>query len=320
MIQWRQLFDSLNIEWKDRGKNCSRGHVNISCIFCKDDPSQHLTISEETGQYYCYRNSGHGGKSTPWLLLHLGVESYQIDQIISDFSDERKTAAPIEKRVEYIEWDKFEAASDYQICLDYLELRGFDNPEAICKRYDLRFTKYGTHSWRLLFPLTAVGKKTGFTGRALRSSQSPRYLTNDPFSCSLFQPNPKSTHCLFLCEGSFDALVVAEADPFFSSKAMLGISLPIERRMCLAELAKLSTEIFYCPDADQSRASTYRLIEELEGTPAIRNVRLAILPEGSKDLAQFYESDKEGMKQWLKKLRTFQRGKDLFSRHMQSSS
>lgn len=316
MIRWRQLFDHLGIEWKDRGSNCSRGHVNIPCPQCgRNDPSYHLTISEETGEYYCYRSPHHSGRSLPWLLICLQVTPSEIDGLISEFSDDQYVArsAPRQKRVD---WAKFESAADSQICLDYLASRGFDNPRSICLQYDLRFTKYGDNAWRLLFPLTTLTDTVGLTGRALRSHQKPRYLTNDPYGSSIYQPR-MSGRILLLCEGPFDALAAAVAgtDVSIATTAILGTSLPVERRMHLAKLAREAIRVIYVPDGDQSRADTYRLVEELEGTPGIDKVAVLSLP-GFKDIAEFYQQNRMGAVEWISRIGSSQHGKDLSSKLM----
>jgi hypothetical protein len=324
MIRWRQLFDSLRIEWKDRGSNCSRGHVNISCPQCgRNDPSFHLSINEEDGAYYCYRQPGHhSGRSLPWLLICLQVEPHEIDHIIAEFSDDRQVArsAPTQKSVD---WRKFESATEVQICLDYLEGRGFANPKMTCLAYDLRFTRFGNNAWRLLFPLTTANSATGVTGRALREHQSPRYLTNDPFGCSIYLPRASSARMLLVCEGPFDALAAAavavdEALPVMPA-AILGTSLPIERRMHLARLAKQVEKIIYVPDQDQSRADTYRLIESLEGTPGIDQVAVYELPSDYKDIAKFYETDKTGVRKWMRNVTSSLNGNSQPSKSMHSN-
>ena len=310
MIAWRSLFDSLRVPWKDRGSNCSRGHINIRCPWCGlADPSQHLTINEESGAYYCLRTPGktHSGRSLPWLLLGLDVDSRQIDGLIEEHSDRRRqppqlVAAP--SRI--LDWHKFEIGSGRDEVTEYLSSRGFDGPREVAARFGLRFTQYGRFSWRVLLPLTCPkdrGEVLAFTGRALRGQQ-PRYLTNDPMEGSLYVPPRargstvivallgtalpaekklhlaevcKSAPSMILCEGPFDALTLAWGIP---------------------NLSLVPGRVLYVPDADQSVSDTYRLIEELEGIPGMPRVVRFELPRGYGDIGAMAGS-RGVMERWL---------------------
>lgn len=329
MIRWRELFDHIRIEWRDRGANCARGRVNCQCPWCgKNDPSFHLTISEETGGYYCLRAPlTHRGKSLPYLLICLGIPGYEIDGLMSAYTD-NTIEVKAKPRQEAVDWRKFDPACDVDMCLDYLGSRGFADPAEVCREYDLRFTRYGRYSWRLLFPLMTNGNISGLTGRALRSSQDPRYLTNDPFGCSIFLPMAFPNACLVLIEGPMDALAAAVAakphafaitNPRITPAAILGLSLPVERRLYLATLAKGASSVIYVPDDDQAHSDTYRLIDELQGTPGFGFIKLARSPAGTKDLAKFYQDDQEGLQKWLKKNASSQNGTARHSNPMRQT-
>ena len=303
MINWRSLLDAIHVPWKDRGANCSRRHVNCKCPWCGSaDPSYHLSISEENNAYYCYRAPlVHSGRSTPWLLLGLGVASSEIDRLISDFSDRRAPQALVAVPSQPVQWDRFEPAAEHPAAVDYLASRGYSDPEEVCRRHDLRFTRTGRHAWRVLFPLTYRGTVVGVAGRTIRG-RDPRYLNDDPTSGGLFAPRSTSQRLVLLCEGPFDALAAAESGYPVRAAALLGTALPAERKMHLAELMRGAEHVVYVPDADQSISDTYRIIAELEKIPEFRPVRRGVLPAGRKDLGEI-AAHREELFTWMQQQR-----------------
>jgi len=70
IVDWRRLLPRLGVAWTDRGANHAKGNVNIKCPFCgPQDPSYHMSVSEEKPAYYCYRNTQHRGQNL-FVLLH----------------------------------------------------------------------------------------------------------------------------------------------------------------------------------------------------------------------------------------------------------
>ena len=304
-INWRALFDHLRVPWRDRGANCSRGHVNCRCPFCGNaDPSFHLTVKEDTGEYYCFRSPGtHSGRSLPWLLLHLGVAAGDaIDAVIEQHSDRRMPAILTATPPSPVRWDRFEPAAEHPAALAYLEERGYASPEKMCQQYDLRFTRSGRFAWRVLLPLTYEGQTTGFTGRTIADA-TPRYLTNDPTSGSLYLPAGRHVvppRVLLLCEGPFDALTVARACSRADvlPAALLGTAIPAERKLHISSLARGVACVVYVPDADQAVSNTYRLIAELELIPGVKVKRVPV-PRGHKDIAEMTTQTEE-LQRWLR--------------------
>jgi hypothetical protein len=307
MIAWRALFDTLRVPWRDRGSNCSRGHVNVSCPWCgRLDPSFHLTIREDTGEYYCLRTPGsmHSGKSLPWLLIGLGADPSEIDALIEEHTDHTQPRSLVAVPARIVPWDRFDPAGDHEAALDYLASRGYADPAKIAARFDLRFTKVGRFAWRILLPLSGpgdLGSTIAFTGRAIRS-QTPRYLTNDSVGGSLYAvtsgtvrivalqgtafPIEKKLYLshltrqlwtIIMCEGPFDALTLSLANPALPPGA------------------------FYIPDRDQSVSDTYRLITELESIPSMPHIIRLELPGRHRDLGEMAANVQE-IRQWLSDL------------------
>lgn len=307
MVDWRALFDELRIPWRDRGSNCSRGHINIRCCWCRDDPSHHLTISELNGAYYCYRDPLiHSGRSLPWLLRGLGCTPNQIDVLVARYSSSARPAhsltaepaSPVSFR-----WDRLEPAAGEPHALDYLRGRGYPDPARLCRDYGLRFTRTGRFAWRIMFPLSAGGETIGASGRAVRESMDPRYLTVDPYGGCLYIPHrARHTRTLLLIEGPFDALTIAAAVPpeEVTPAAILGVAVPPERMLTISELARTASQTIYVQDNDQPASAAYRLISELRGIPveSMKTLRRAEPPAGYKDIGELASRTRE-LRQWL---------------------
>lgn len=306
MINWRVLLDSIRVPWRDRGANCSRGHVNITCPWCGPaDPSYHLTISEENGAYFCYRVPlSHSGWSLPWLLIHLGVDHDQIDSLVEQHSDRRVPRVLVAEPAVPVAWDRFPRAGESEAALAYVRSRGYQSPRETCRRFDLRFTLAGRFAWRVLFPLTHHGVVTGLTGRAVRAATTPRYLTNDPIAGSLYLPSGPpvpETRLLLAFEGPTDAMAAASQSAISEvcPIGLLGTAIPAERKLHISALVRRtrSASFAYCPDRDQSVSDTYRIIAELEEIPGVAATRQPP-PAGYKDVGAMASNPAE-VRQWL---------------------
>jgi len=293
MIQWRQLLDAIGVGWTDRGKNTARGHVNIACPWCGNaDPSFHLGIEEATGAYYCLRSHPpHAGRSTPYLLLHLGVESYQIDGLIREFSD-NSTIHRTAPRQEPSDWSRFSSAADHPAAVAYLrDERGLDPAAVIARKYDMRFTTVGRHSWRILLPLRLNRELNGWTGRAISDRTEPRYLTNDPSDgsalCIPVYP-VAATHTVHIVEGPFDAIAICDAYPQHEvvAIAVLGLNANPFKREHLADTVPENKRVLITLDADQNRRTVQNfknMLAKGTGLPYPQNFPL---PAGIKDAGE----------------------------------
>lgn len=208
--QWRQLFDELGIEWRDRGRNCSKGHINIKCVFCWDDPSFHCAISESKDVFYCYRDGSHKG-TAEWLLQRILGSRVKAVHLLEDYADDVPVFvnAPIQKHVEF---EKFPFAFESGKMLRYLENRGFFDPELTCRRFNLRYAPEGTYAQRLLMPLIDEnGNIQSFTGRAVRRNLEPTYKAANPDLVANLMYGSFTGKTIIVVEGPFDALKINSA-------------------------------------------------------------------------------------------------------------
>jgi hypothetical protein len=304
-ILWRQLLDTIGVRWIDRGHNVGGGHVNIRCPWCGDaDPSFHLGIQESTGHYFCLRSqAAHRGKSTPWLLLALGVEPYQIDALIRDYADDSPPTRTAAYR-ETTPWEKFKSAADYPAALDYLRRRGLDPAAVLARRYDMRFTTSGPSAWRILLPLRLNFDIVGWTGRAISQHAIPRYRANDPSNgTALYVPiyPTEATRTIVIVEGPFDAIAIADAyHPTHEiiAIAVTGLNVNPPRRQHLADIIGLAKEphVLLTLDEDQLRNTVYNFKNVLAQGTGIPHPQSFPLPPGTKDAG---EMSREEIRIWL---------------------
>jgi hypothetical protein len=308
-VDWRGLFSELDVTWRDRGANCSRGRINIRCPWCgEDDPSFHLTIDEEGGGYYCFRQpQTHRGRSLPWLLRGLHVASARVDALLAHYArDHKQNETHTQKtpqREHPYNWDRFDSAAQYPTAVEYLRGRGYRDPAGLCRDFDLRFTKTGRMSWRVLLPLTAGNDVTGVTGRTI-TNDSVRYFTDDPYDGSLYLPHGVVvTRVLMVFEGPLDALTIARIvrpDEVVPA-ALLGLAVPPSRLLTLTGIARHAEQMIYVQDGDQPRSNVYRLIRELDKVRAVAKMdvlRRVSSPAGSKDVGELAAQEGE-LRRWL---------------------
>ncbi len=287
-IDWRPLLDTIRVPWADTGKNTSKGHVNIRCPWCFDDPSHHLTISEDKAAYYCYRDPlRHSGRNLITLLVQLGVTRADAVRLLNVYkragAAEYVEEVPVETHVLKTRWDRFQPINMQSRYLDYLYSRGFDDPETAAVRYDLRYASEGKWAGRLLIPFREDGFVRGWTGRALRDECAPKYLTEDVHDAGLvFAPRArKSTdHTLLIVEGPIDALKIDVSVDFYYTVALTGKALPDSRVLRLQKFAYGLQNAFLWMDGDVPKSYIMRMQSELASALKLRYLPR---PDGVKD-------------------------------------
>lgn len=276
-MELRKLLSRHRIEWRDKGPNCSRNFVNIQCPFCKDDPSYHLRINENSFWWYCLRNSNHHGNSLPYLLKQYGVD-------VSDIPVAATTTHEyVVREVDTKYQENFDEASLSHEVIEYLAIRKFSDPLAIIKKFDLRYAQQGKWAGRLLIPLT-----TGWTGRSMRKHIEPRYLSET--NSKGFATFGKGSSVV-LVEGPIDAMKIASV-----VNDMMVIAMTSSRvsPAIMNELRQLCGTCYYCPDNDmQFRFPTILDIRMNCPLLSVKNVQL---PDGVKDPGEMSEIE---CKEWV---------------------
>ena len=296
---WRQLLDDIGVEWKDRGRNCSRGHVNINCPFCYDDPSFHCTISESKDVYYCYRNRLHSG-SAEFLLQRLLGSRVKAINILEDYADTHPIIVD-KPPVKLVKFETFPFASDSQRILDYLALRGFADPELTCRRFNLRYAKAGHYAMRVLMPLIDEnGDIQSFVGRAIREHMEPPYKAANPDLVANLVYGNLTGRTVVIVEGPFDALKINSA--FYnklhevSCVALTGRVLTAARKRILQETG--AHRYMLALDRDVDPYSVFETMDRLRVDGGIPVTRLS---PPSDDYTDPGEMTEEAIVEWMER-------------------
>lgn len=298
-VNWRSFLTQLRVQFRDRGPNCSSGHINIACPWCGNDPSMHLRINESNGKYFCLRDPRHGGSSAGWLIAALsrakGLSPKDTIALVADHRSVRVTYERSYQNFVERDWGMFFSAAESDECLDYLESRGFEHPMHICQIFDLRYARVGQWARRLLFPLRDTDGVVGaWTGRAMRTHDDMRYFTlpynakeKALFFGDFFGPT------LILVEGPMDAAKInAAAVPGMTALAMTTSSLDDTRAAAIMQLRP--HQVLVCPDSTAPLGPGWRTASLLAWLT--RPVRFLRLPTGVKDAGEMSESQ---IRKWL---------------------
>lgn len=276
MLDLRKLFDKYRIQWRDSGPNCSKAHVNISCPWCgPQDHSFHLAISEEGRGYFCFRNPAHAGKHVANIFWKLKIPA-------KEFANEKIVSKPreTEDTKSYTAFSYFQPAYESPEAVAYLKKRNFTNPEDAVKQFSLKYDPLGKWAGRLIIPLTV-----GWTGRAMRESMEPRYLshTNED---GYFQYCSNNT-TLVLLEGGLDAMRIATVTTQLDLIGKCGNRLSAALLLFIRKIGYRT--IINCPDGDVPFEQYEKETSLLKSYCTQAAVRLFHFPKGVKDWGELTE-------------------------------
>lgn len=274
-VDLRQILDRYSIYYRDRGKNVSRGNIVVSCPWCDEHGSEHLAISLESPEYYCFRNPRHSGGSFALLFkaLNLPPDAYK--------GLEFKTTIRTQKHDSnnYSIFRFFQHADESQEALDYLTSRLFEDPVKVCRQFDLRVGTEGRWAGRLLIPLTV-----GWTGRAMRPHISLRYDAYTNEDGFFIYGNSSS---VIIQEGALDSMRIASVTSEFTVIAMTGKKLTPAMLLRL-RLMKPSS-IYFLPDSDVLPSEYFNYTKQLRSYVPWAPVKRLKLPANVKDTCLLQE-------------------------------
>lgn len=146
------LFEDHDIKFWTKGKNCTPGYVNITCVFCSDN-SNHLGINRKSGKARCWKCGSNG-------------DIYNVLQELMDINF--KEAKKIVKRyqTDFLKQEVIKAERPSSLILpkdaikllpdlhkQYLIGRGF-NPTSLQEKYKLLACGIlGEYKFRLIIPI-----------------------------------------------------------------------------------------------------------------------------------------------------------------------
>ena len=268
-------LDDAEIPYKTKGKNVTRGWVNINCPFphC-GDPSEHCGINLKSNMFHCWKCNEKG--SVISLLKELTDQPYR--QILSELSRFKKDGEgssdsslmdPYPQRIgggnDKIVWPKPLLEKAPPPHWTYLSRREFD-PAFLTKKYRLKFT-YNTGSYRfsIIAPVVQDKKEVAWIAAdVLRNDDNkPPYLNAPEENCII-----PVNRCLYNVDTVRETAIIVEGltdvwrcgDGFVATfrKGMTDEQI-------IALIRSEVTKVFIMYDADAIDQS-YGLADKLSGS------------------------------------------------------
>jgi hypothetical protein len=206
----KAYLDSKNIRYDEKGKNVTKGWINLCCILpsCSDH-SNHLGINLKSLIYKCWL-CGQKGPVTNLIKIIENcsegvakqiIKRFPIDETDSIWDEEQEpiknTNLILPPEIEK-EWP--------QIHLNYLKSRNFD-PETLIKKYQLMpVWTIGKYRFRIIIPIFINHQMVSFTSMdILRQDDRPKYM-----DCPIPESIIPVKHCLYGIDNVKDKVVVYE--------------------------------------------------------------------------------------------------------------
>lgn len=271
-MDWLRFLEENNIHFVSRGPNTKRGEVSVHCPLCgEEDPSEHLGINLQTGKWGCLRDDSHRGKSPRTLIKAiLSCSGQQAWLIVKQYShsdpdtleaalavletdakgadeDLAKQAARQKLGPEFNDFSRIKVRGVTSRFFRYLANRGYENPQDIIDRYDLRCAVTGKYKDRIIIPIRHNDELLGWTSRALigKPIDAPRYLaSSEDVKSTVFNYDKLKGggDRLVIVEGPFDAIKVDSFVPRrpqdVKATCTFGTSLTIGQLALLRVLVK----------------------------------------------------------------------------------
>lgn len=309
-MDWVRFLEENNVHYVTRGPNTKRGEISIKCPFCGPaDPSEHLGIDLVSGKWGCHRDVSHRGTAAARLVratlncsssiankvisqyghpdpdeLDAALISLEKDNSLLPVEESERTVSEKELKAQFAKFHKIKPRGVTKRFFRYLQNRGYNNPQDLCKRYDLRCANVGRYSDRIIIPVYHDSGLLGWTSRAIIDPVSaPRYLASSgdiKTTVLNYDELKKGGDRLFIVEGPFDAIRMnghtsPHNDISIRATCTFGTSVTVAQCALLRRLSKEFNE-------------TYVLFDEGADGPAQNlaewaGVKVAYLPFGVKD-------------------------------------
>ena len=312
------FLESYNVDYVTQGSNVKKGNINISCPFCGHDPSKHMGIDPATGFWGCWRNDTHRGRSPVRLireLIHCSyaeacriagineitpVEEGNIEAIANGALLAKKEKgtiyanATITRGLIWPGYCRPAALSNNNSVtpfLNYITSRGFDDAQAVCFYYSIRYV-ITNNEWQsmLLLPLFLDGNVlVGWVGRSIKNS-GLRYRALEKDIASIppkeflfnYDKARGGGKRLFIVEGPFDALKMDWYGKEMNCRAVGLMSMNIlDAQIFWLSLVVQSFEEVVVVLDDGEIVNTSILLDKLE--PLSKDIKFMKLPKGVKD-------------------------------------
>lgn len=319
-MDWQRFLDENNIHYVTRGPNTKRGELSIQCPMCGDeDPSEHLGINLQTGKWGCHRDAGHRGKSSRTLIKAiLGCSSPQAGFIVKQYShsdpdtleaalavleadnrgtiehdeDIAKQARRQQEGPQFKDFNRIKVRGITRRFFEYLQTRGYENPQDVIERYDLRCSLTGKYKDRIIIPVKHGGELIGWTSRALgKPKNAPRYLASSEDVKAFIYNYDQLKYGgdrLIVTEGPFDAIridshCITQTPLFCRATCTFGTSVTVSQIALLRALKKNFTQTWVLFDHGAEKPAN-DLAEWI-------GAKVANLPDGYDDPGELENED-----------------------------
>lgn len=271
------LFNNYNVSIQ----TASGEELNVYCPFHKNTHSAAMYINVRTGLWQCFNPSC--GKKGNFRQLYFNLTGKQYSKnVINDNYNLEKQLNNYLYKIEEIEELSIDTVSvDYDSQINLLQTmleRGL--AVETLKHFEVGFS---VEKNRVVVPVRSHNYKlVGLIGRAVDSSQQPRYLYNKGFKRAevLFNiHNAKNHSTVIITEGSVDCMFVHQAG-YPNTVATLGAAVSKNQGDMLKRF--FDKIILFCDNDEAGIAMQCAMIEMCRG----KEISVASIPDGLKDPAE----------------------------------
>jgi DNA primase len=271
------LFDKYNISIQ----SASGEELNVYCPFHKNTHSAAMYINVRTGLWQCFNPSCGKKGNFRQLYFNLTGKNYSKNVINENYNLEKQLNNYLHKIEDVEELSIDNLSIDYSNQINLLQTmleRGL-TVETL-KHFEVGFS---TEKNRVVIPVRSHNYKlVGLIGRAVDSSQQPRYLYNKGFKRAdvLFNiHNAKAHSSVIITEGSVDCMFVHQAG-FPNVVATLGAAVSKTQGDMIKRF--FDKIILFCDNDEAGVAMRYAMIEMCRG----KEISVANISDGLKDPAE----------------------------------
>jgi len=303
-FDWLRFLETQGVEYRlGPAENIRRNHVGISCPHCPQDNKFHFGIDLDTGRVRgCWRDDDHWLSPAALICSLSHVDFAEAKRILTEGDYYASSTTPeallaqlkeLDKPVEPPAFPSIKMSASFQRFHmkpsrkerryhQYLEERGYQNPERLGRSYGLRWCPHGEFSGRIIFPIWVDGKLVGWTARAVGRAK-PKYKAMPPGDAMqrlLWESRSvRDGDVLVVVEGPFDALRVSYAvDDYAVAVALLTNQAGPQKLDRILKLSKRATRTVVLLDTG-AEPQALQLARDL----AVVAPELVFPPSGVKD-------------------------------------
>lgn len=271
------LFNNYNVPIQ----TASGEELNVYCPFHKNTHSAAMYINVRTGLWQCFNPSCGKKGNFRQLYFNLTGKQYSKNVINDNYNLEKQLNNYLYKieEIEELSIDTVSVDYDSQINLLQTMLERGLTVETL-KHFEVGFS---VEKNRVVVPVRSHNYKlVGLIGRAVDSSQQPRYLYNKGFKRAevLFNiHNAKNHGTVIITEGSVDCMFVHQAG-YPNTVATLGAAVSKNQGDMLKRF--FDKIILFCDNDEAGIAMQCAMIEMCRG----KEISVASIPDGLKDPAE----------------------------------